>query len=179
MPKRVDLTGKKYGQLTALEYAGRVDSPGDYKRIWKYQCDCGNITYARVSDLTQGCTVSCGCVSSSTGEVLVSSILNQLNVLFEREYTFDDCRDKLLLPFDFYLPEYNILIEYNGKQHYEPIDFFGGELEFKIRLKHDNIKKQYCLLHNIQLLIIPYTYSVEEVKQSILNVMRPVTITAS
>jgi len=48
------------------------------------------------------------------------------------------------------------LIEYQGRQHYEAIDYFGGEPKFEMRKKCDKIKKDYCANHNIPLLIIPY-----------------------
>ena len=38
---------------------------------------------------------------------------------------------------DLYIPKYNILIEYNGEQHYRPIDYFGGEKQFEIQQEHD------------------------------------------
>ena len=82
------------------------------------------------------------------------------------------------LPFDFYLPDYNLCIEYDGKQHYEPVNLFGGMDGFIKRQKNDNIKNQYCLLHDIGLVRIPYTYSKEEIKERILNILSPVTITA-
>ena len=63
----------------------------------------------------------------------------------------------LPLPFDFYLFKYNILIEYQGEQHYKPRKKFGGEEGFKNTVIRDNIKKQYCKNNNIKLIEIPYT----------------------
>jgi very-short-patch-repair endonuclease len=60
------------------------------------------------------------------------------------------------LKFDFYLPNYNLCIEYDGRQHFEPIDFFGGEKNFEIIKKRDKIKNEYCLNNNIHLIRIPY-----------------------
>ena len=56
----------------------------------------------------------------------------------------------------------NICIEYNGEQHYKPIDKFGGMDSFKTQQEHDKIKRNYCLEHNITLLEIPYTYNTNE-----------------
>ena len=61
-----------------------------------------------------------------------------------------------LLRFDFYLPDYNTCIEFQGLQHFKPIDFFGGEEDFIIQQKNDNKKKEYCEKHNIPLKIIKY-----------------------
>lgn len=58
--------------------------------------------------------------------------------------------------YDFYLPDYNIIIEFNGLQHYKPIKFFGGQEGFNYIQERDKIKKRYCLDNNINLLIISY-----------------------
>ena len=60
------------------------------------------------------------------------------------------------MPFDFYLTDYNICIEYQGIQHYKPIEYFGGEETFKIQQEHDRRKKNYAQKHNINLLEIWY-----------------------
>ena len=60
------------------------------------------------------------------------------------------------MPFDFYLVDYNILIECQGEQHYKPISVFGGEKGFKLQQKRDNIKRNYCKNHNIHLIELPY-----------------------
>lgn len=55
-----------------------------------------------------------------------------------------------------YLKDYNVLLECNGKQHYKPIEYFGGEEKFKIQQEHDERKRKYAKEHNIKLLEIPY-----------------------
>ena len=59
------------------------------------------------------------------------------------------------------------LIEYDGKQHFEPIDFFGGEDGFRKTQERDKIKNAYCKSHNIPLLRLPYTLSINEIKTKI------------
>ena len=66
------------------------------------------------------------------------------------------------LRFDFYIPKNNICIEYQGKQHYEPIEYFGGSEKFNYQLIRDKIKNDYCLKNNIHLIIIKYNESVED-----------------
>ena len=80
-------------------------------------------------------------------------------VRFERERRFKDCKYKRSLPFDFFLPDFNILIEYHGVQHYRFLhnDFFGGEKALKERQKRDKIKKDYAHKNNFNFLEIPYT----------------------
>lgn len=87
--------------------------------------------------------------------------LDHNNILYERYMKFDGCVDQRQLSFDFYLPEFNTNIECQGIQHYEPVEYFGGEEAFKIQQRHDAIKRQYCLDNNIELLEIPYWENVE------------------
>lgn len=93
------------------------------------------------------------CSSRSRGEEQISNILTSKNILFEREKRFDNCRGKRKLPFDFYLVDYNILIEYDGIQHFKPS---FNEKEFKNIKINDEIKNKYCKENNIKLLRIPY-----------------------
>lgn len=90
---------------------------------------------------------------ASRGEELIASILNKYNIDFIPEYRFDDCRDKRSLPFDFYIPLYNLIIEFDGQHHYENHENWSN---FEITKKHDEIKNDYCYKKNINLLRIPY-----------------------
>ena len=76
------------------------------------------------------------------------------NIIFVRNKTFDDLKDKKFLSYDFYIPEYNLLIEYNGKQHYKENSFKRHDL--KLQRHHDWLKRKYAKNHNIKLLTIPY-----------------------
>ncbi len=98
----------------------------------------------------------CRKCSSSKGETKIRKILTKLNINFKEQYIFDNCKHKLCLPFDFYLTDYNLCIEYDGIQHYQPVEFFGGSERFKERIKITKIKTEYCLLNNIQLIRIKY-----------------------
>lgn len=112
------------------------------------------------SSTLQGC--GCPKCNESKGEKFVGQWLNSHNVQYVSQKKFDDCKDKYLLPFDFYLPEYNCCIEYDGIQHFESIEFFGGKKSFEYILKHDKIKNEYCLNNDIRLLRIPYFKNIEE-----------------
>ena len=97
----------------------------------------------------------------SKGETIIYNYLKQNNIEFKKEATFKDCRDKNPLPFDFYLPKQNICIEYDGIQHYRPINFGNGlhtdiDSQFIITQKHDKIKNEYCRQNNIILIKISY-----------------------
>lgn len=110
-----------------------------------------------------------GCVKcvSSSGEKEVRAFLNDISLNFEEQVTFDGCTHEKPLRFDFavYDPcgELQCLIEYNGEQHYKPVDFYGGEEMFELIKLRDSIKLNYCKENNITLIIIRFDESVEEV----------------
>ena len=69
---------------------------------------------------------------------------------------FTNCRDKKVLPFDFYLPQYNLCIEYDGEQHFDIKHSFRDEDSFWNTVLHDAIKNSFCEDNNITLLRIPF-----------------------
>lgn len=90
----------------------------------------------------------------SIGEIKVRHFLEEHNLNFKPEYWFPDCRDINPLPFDFYLPDYNTIIEFDGIQHFYDTHYFNTS--FEKNKKHDRIKNEYCDEHNINLIRIPY-----------------------
>lgn len=94
----------------------------------------------------------------SKGEELIHEYLLSVGIFNTPQFSFIDCRNKYPLPFDFYV-ECNDrfgLIEFQGKQHYEITEFFGGQEAFEYRKYNDNIKAKYCEDKNIPLLLIHY-----------------------
>lgn len=91
--------------------------------------------------------------SESVGELLISKVLDEYNIVYERQKKFSDCTFKRQLPFDFYLTEYNTLIEFDGQQHYNPI--YGNNTLMQVQ-ERDCIKDNYCKTKNIKLIRIPY-----------------------
>ena len=157
-----NLVGQQFGKLTVLPYKPeRVNN----HTIWICQCECGNICKVTASALVRGQTQSCGCLTGSIGEEQISKILRENNIKFERQKTFENCIFKntnALAKFDFYLPDYNCLIEYDGIQHYEPRRFGGCSIEqakqkFEETKEHDEYKNNWCKENNITLIRIPYT----------------------
>lgn len=135
--------------------------------LWKCKCHCGNIFTALPANIIGGHIASCGCISKSSGEILISNILDRNKIKYETEYKFYDCKDIRSLPFDFYLPSYKTVIEYQGRQHYASIEWFGGEEQYKKQVHHDNIKREYCKINNINLIEIPYTMPNDKIEQLI------------
>ena len=95
-----------------------------------------------------------GCIycNESKLEKYLRIKLDNLNIRYEKNKKFEDCKNKLCLPFDFYLIDKNILIECDGKQHYESIEFFGGDNRLKYQKSNDEIKNMYCYNSNIKLI---------------------------
>lgn len=102
----------------------------------------------------------------SKGEKYVNEFLTNNNIKFTPQYTFEDCSSIsqrgacTLLPFDFYLPDYNTCIEYDGKQHFEPV--FGIK-SFESVQRTDKLKTNYCKDNGIKLIRIPYTMNLNDV----------------
>lgn len=99
---------------------------------------------------------------SSSGEVKIHNILTDYDVPFAEEYTFDDLITSSArhLRFDFAIfgedGTLDALVEYQGKQHYQPVPKYGGAKGLRKQKYNDQRKKQYCLDHNIRLICIPY-----------------------
>lgn len=154
-----DLTNQRFGSLLVLE---EMPDRQKTKVIWKCQCDCGNITYSKTSELLRGTRHACGVCSKgiSKGELKISIILSQNNIPFKREYALTDLKSSKNVPrrMDFAIfdkEKIKYFIEYQGIQHYEDIDYFRQSLEEIQRA--DKEKKEYCKNKNIPLIIIPYS----------------------
>ena len=161
--KMKDLTGQKFGHLLALSpFKNSKYQKNEY--WWHCKCDCGNFTDVRESCLVQGFTHSCGCLQISSGEEQIIQILKENNIKYLHDYAF--FKD-LKLPsggigrYDFILLDNNYhpykLIEYDGIQHYKPVQWFGGEKAFNKLQLNDKVKNEYAKKHNLPLVRIPYT----------------------
>lgn len=144
-----DITGQRFGKLTALEYFIQ-----NQKAYWKCQCECGNVCIVAGSNLKNGHTQSCGCINYSIGEQNIINILKTNNIKFQKEYVFSDFSNRR---YDFYLPDFNRLIEFDGVQHTKfKNTWHQTETEYLAAQERDKEKNQYALQHNILLVRIPY-----------------------
>lgn len=99
----------------------------------------------------------CPFCKSSKGEIEIEKWLKENNIKYIPQYKFKNCKGKTRrLPFDFYLPDYNMCIEFDGRQHYIVVEQFGGLDGFLQTMKHDIIKNNYCQSNKIELLRIPF-----------------------
>lgn len=103
----------------------------------------------------------CSYISKAKRLNLIASCLDDNNILYERQKTFDDCKYKNVLRFDFYIESMNIIIEYDGEQHFKPVTY--GRLseeealhEYNLTRIRDKIKNEYCKKKGIELIRIPY-----------------------
>lgn len=105
----------------------------------------------------------------SNGEKIINNFLVQKNIKFEYQKYFKECADKTYLPFDFYIPDINICIEYDGEQHYKPVNIFGGIEAFNIIKIHDKIKNKFCKTKNVNLIRIKYDKTEEDIINMLSN----------
>lgn len=140
-----------------------IDYCGNVIDISIFKCNSCNKTWkSTFNNIKNG--NSCPHCSASKGERHIAKILDNNNIKYIAQYWFDDCRIKLPLPFDFALFKDNKLIglcEYQGEQHYKPVDFANkgsewAEKQFNKNKFSDNTKRIYCKENNIPLLEIPY-----------------------
>jgi hypothetical protein len=133
--------------------------------IISFQCTCGEIFSTTIKSFTdkhnpKDCCDRCSNFEKkSKGSIKIKKYLIRKNFNFEQEYTFKDCRNILPLPFDFAVfenGELKCLIEYDGKQHFEPVKFWGGKEAFLYRKKNDAVKDNYCKNRDLNLIRIPY-----------------------
>lgn len=146
----VEVIGEYRGSNTSILHRCKID---------------GYEWLAKPSNILSG--KGCPQCNESSGERQVRQWLEKYNIEYKYQKTFDDCKDIKVLPFDFYLPQYNTCVEYDGEQHFQPVKFDGkdenaAEKQFKITKKHDEIKNQYCASNNICLIRIPYYNNVEK-----------------
>lgn len=152
---RIDITGRKFGRLTALY----VSVPGDknHSEMWVCKCECGAEQEFLKSNLLSGHTTSCGCKMSKFEE-LVGNMLSANGIKFVKNKTFRSCKFKngSLAKFDFFVRN-SYVIECDGEQHYKNVggSFYTEEMLQDIREK-DSIKEKWCAENGIPLIRLSY-----------------------
>lgn len=173
------------GERSAKDYTGFVSDSGvrfikpsgisrNNSRVWECECGlCGQRFYSKADLVVSGHRKSCGCLSKSYGEAAIEKLLHEKGVKYKTQFAFPDCKYKAPLRFDFAVfdkhSKLSFLIEYDGMQHYVDIDYFGGSDEFELRKRRDKIKDDYCRNNNIDLLRIPYTLSMKDMRDIIIE----------
>lgn len=170
-----DLTGQRFGKLVVIEFYDWKDHNNGHKdRLWKCQCDCGNVCIVNHRYLRNGDTASCGC-SHSKGNATITRILNQSHINYKSEYSFSDLKtgNNHYFYFDFALFDeqgnFKALIEYQGSIHFKFQGGWNSEESLKDVQRRDKIKKDYCEKNNIKLYYITYLEDIEERMVEILD----------
>lgn len=107
----------------------------------------------------------CPKCNESKGEKQILSYLIDNNINYITQYKINinkNINQSGIAYIDFYLPDYNCFIEYNGRQHYMPVDKFGGEIQYQKQLKRDQFVRDYCNSNNIRLLEIKYNENIND-----------------
>ena len=161
-----DLSGRRFDLLTVVRRE-KDGSRGEARYLCR--CDCGNEKVIVGASLVSGLTHSCGCMAQSVGEMIIDRILNSMGLKYKTQVKFTDLTGigEYPLSFDFGVydnkDELIFLIEYQGQQHYKPVDYFGGEEKFQQQQFHDELKREYAEEYiGVPLLEIPYTEDTEE-----------------
>ena len=144
--------GQRFGKLVTIKELNRKN--------WLCKCDCGSEIVVNTYNLVKGATQSCGCVKSR-GEEKVAKLLEDNNIKFVKQQSFNTCVYKKRLSFDFYVNN-EYLIEYDGAQHFEEnlVNAKGWFTEegFEKGYKRDMIKNDWCKENSVPLIRIPYTH---------------------
>lgn len=138
-------------------------TPGSGFKAW-WRCSNEHEWLAAVYSRAGPNSTGCPTCNKSKGETAVREFLIKLGETFTEQKTFNDCRGaKRPLPFDFYLPERTLCIEYDGEAHFSDSSWYEGKFrgghgpeDFVDLQRHDAIKTNYCLANNIKLIRIPY-----------------------
>lgn len=108
----------------------------------------------------------------SKGEQIIAEVLTSFGIKFTEQKRFPDCKLLKPLPFDFFIPDYNICIEYDGIQHEKPVKFFGGETAYQQQQIKDSIKTKYCVDTGKKLVRIRHNLDREEITDVINSVIQ-------
>lgn len=100
----------------------------------------------------------------SFGEILISNLLDNNKIKYVYNKSLKDCISSSKLRFDFYLPDFNVCIEFDGIQHFYPSNLFGGPEEFEKLKIRDRIKNDWCKVNDIKLIRFNYKQKIDEIK---------------
>ena len=159
---------KRYGSKLSL-----LSDESDYQNTNSIlTVQCSDPSHSEFQSAAKNLLRYQGCknCNESWGERLVRLALEELAIKYEQEKRFASCRDKKELPFDFWLPTFSTLIEFQGKQHEVSTDRFGGSKALKGTQQRDKIKKDWATDNGINLI---YVHDYTKVKETILKSLIP------
>lgn len=153
---------KKYNLLEDFEYNNKIDRDKNDNILVNLICKSCEKPFVWCYK-TRIHTAKCeNCNSGDTiGESKIEKILKNNKIKFDKQKNFKGMRYKQPLFCDFYLPNYNLVVEYDGHLHFEPVEYMGGQKTFEKTQNRDAVKNKYCLENDINILRIPYWHYLE------------------
>ena len=134
-----------------------------HTKIKDFHCSTCDYKCCKKGDLQRHIKICVGDEVGSSGEVKIKKVLNEIKIDYEYSTTHEVRSEKELLRWDFVINgDEPLFIEYDGKQHFEPVKFGGISQEkaseaFRKQKKYDKLKDDYCNDNGYLLLRIPYT----------------------
>lgn len=180
------LTTARFKEEVFKQVGNEYSVLGEYKntrtKIKMRHNKCGHVWHVTPNRFLS--KTRCPRCKASKGEEAILNYLKDLSITFETQKTFEGLSYKNSLFIDFYLPEHNIAIEYDGLHHFKPVDFSGknkkqAKKNFDDTKKRDKIKEEYCKKNRIKLIRIPYTEfdNIENIlSKEIINSEKPISI---
>jgi hypothetical protein len=152
----IDLYLQKHNFMTRVADLTPRHIEVKYDKIGFICSNCGEVFDSTFDNIKYGHNTLCTkCHKQMSNlEYKVKTYLEKHNIKFVTQKRFEQCKYKRALPFDFYLIDYNCVIEVQGEQHYYNHPWFTQNL--KERQFYDNIKKDFCIKHNIKYLALPF-----------------------
>ncbi|MBR3120897.1 MAG: hypothetical protein IKF29_16890 [Oceanobacillus sp.] len=153
--------GTHFGKLVVLEMTNERSKNGG-SMMYRCRCDCGEELLVPSTELRANRKSCCSKCKMSLGAITIETLLKENNIDYIKEYVIYDTYNNEPMQkyrFDFFLPQYNIIIEYDGEQHTKPIEKWGGIEGLKKTQQRDRIKTNYCLDNGITIIRIPYSHT--------------------
>lgn len=169
--KTTEEFSREVDELTDGEFTLESEYVNNRTLVTLRHIDCGRSYPVIPKDFLRG--NRCPHCKQSKGERMVREILDKHQIDYDIEKAYRDLTSRYQkLPFDFYLPEYNVLIEYDGIQHFKEVQHFGGIKKLRSQRRRDALKNKYAYKNGIGLLRIPYMCSEKESEKIILSYLK-------
>lgn len=159
--KKIKLTQKEFESRVKKIHGSNYVVIGEYehseKKLTVKHVVCNTKYKVRPKTILNG--RGCPNCNLSKGERDIKLFLDNNMIDYKEQYKINECRNIYPLPFDFAIFDNGkliCLIEYDGRQHFESVEYWGGEKEFELSKRRDKIKRDYCQQNKIPLIEIPY-----------------------
>lgn len=173
-----NLIGKQFGELTVISTFYKMNS-NNKNDLWCHcLCSCGKEIDVRARSLMrkESPQISCGCIKVSKGQRIIEKWLENNHIEFTKEETFNKAEglrtDKCnYLRFDIYIPSNNLIIEFDGVQHFYPIEMWGGQEALLKTQQHDLTKNNWANENSINLIRFNYKQTKKEIESKLKSLL--------